>query len=105
MYLGRTLLKKTLSPILLSNNLSLLPFLLLAYSLLNFNLLESHIAQFRISKSNSFVSKSFIFIRIRCVLNLHPNLRQYQIHNVVSNSESQPKDLYFSKGTFSRLIF
>ena len=48
MYLGRTLLKKTLSPILLSNNLSLLPFLLLAYSLSNFNLLESHVAQFRI---------------------------------------------------------
>ena len=58
-----------------------------------------------VSKSNSSVSKLFIFIRIRCVLNLHPNLRQYQIHNVVQNSESQPKDLYFSKGIFSGLIF
>ena len=33
------------------------------------------------------------------------NLRQYQIHNVEENSESHPKDLYFSKGIFSGLIF
>ena len=36
-----------------------------------------------VSKSNSSVFKLFIFIRIRGVLNLHPTLRQYQIHNVV----------------------
>ena len=33
--------------------------------------------------SNSFISKLIIFIWIRCVFNLHSNLRQYQIHNVV----------------------
>ena len=80
------LILATLSQILIFSNLILHNFIL-------------------VSKSNSSVSKLFIFIRIRCVLNLHPNLRQYQIHNVVQNSESQPKDLYFSKGIFSGLIF
>ena len=35
-----------------------------------------------VSKSNSPVCKIFIVTRIRCVLNLHQNLRQYQINNV-----------------------
>ena len=38
-------------------------------------------------------------------MNLRMNLRQYQIHNVVQSSESQPEDLYFSKESFSGLIF
>ena len=76
------------------------------YSLSHFNHLESHIAQFHIGfKSYSPISKLFIVTQTRCVLNLHPNLRQYQINNVAENSESQPKDLYFSKGIFSGLIF
>ena len=58
-----------------------------------------------VSKSNFFVSNLFIFIRIRCILNLHSNFRQYQIHNVVQNSESQPENLCFSKWIFSGLIF
>ena len=46
--------------------------------LANFNLMKSHVAQFYIGfKSNSSDSKLFIFIRIRCALNLHANLRQY----------------------------
>ena len=32
------------------------------------------------------------------------SLRQYQTYNVAQNSESQPKDSYFSKGIFSGLI-
>ena len=81
---SRRLLKRNLTPNFLSNNLSLWLFLWLAYTLSNFNLLEYHIAEFHIGfKSNSSDSKLFIFIRIRCVLNLHPNLRQYQIHNVL----------------------
>ena len=102
----RRLLKRTVSPRFLNNNLSvwisydwLTPSQILIFSNL---ILHNFIL---VSKSNSSVSKLFIFIRIRCVLNLHPNLRQYQIHNVVQNSESQPKDLYFSKGIFSGLIF
>ena len=103
---SRRLLKRTLWPKFLSNNLSLWLF----YDWLTFsqNLIFSNLILHNfilVSKSNSSVSKLFIFIRIRCVLNLHPNLRQYQIHNVVQNSESQPKDLYFSKGIFSGLIF
>ena len=35
------------------------------------------------------------------VENMRMNLRQYQTHNVVQNSESQPKGLLFSKGIFS----
>ena len=42
---------------------------------------------------------------MRQVENVRMNLRQYQIHEVVCNSESQPKDLYDSKGIFSGLIF
>ena len=103
---SRRLLKRTLSPKFVSNNFSLwlfcdwfAPSQILIFSnpiLHNFIL---------ISKSNSSVSKLFIFIRIRCVLNLHPNLRQYQIHNVAQTFKSQPKDLYFSKKIFSGFMF
>ena len=81
---SRRLLKRTLLLKFLNNNLSfwlfydwLAPSQILIFSNLilhNFTL---------VSKSNSSDSKLFIFIRIRCVLNLHPNLRQYQIHHVV----------------------
>ena len=100
------LLKKTLSTQFLSNNLLLQLFYdwLAPSQILIFSnvILHNFIL---VSKSNSSVSKLFIFIRIRCVLNLHPNLRQYQINNVVQNSESQPKDLHFSKEIFSGLLF
>ena len=79
----RRLLKRTVSPRFLNNNLSvwisydwLTPSQILIFSNL---ILHNFIL---VSKSNSSVSKLFIFIRIRCVLNLHPNLRQYQINNV-----------------------
>ena len=103
---SRRLLKRTLSPKFVSNNFSLwlfcdwfAPSQILIFSNL---ILHNFIL---ISKSNSSVSKLFIFIRIRCVLNLHPNLRQYQIHNVAQTSKSQPKDLYFSKKIFSGFMF
>ena len=79
---SRRLLKRTLSPEFL--NLSVWPFygwftpsqifIFLNLVLHNFIL---------VSKSNSSHSKLFIFTRIWCVLNLHPNLGQYQIHIVV----------------------
>ena len=50
---------------------------------------------------NSPVFKLFAFLQIRQVENMRMNLRQYQTHNVVQNSESQPKGLLFSKGIFS----
>ena len=39
------------------------------------------------------------------VENMRMNLRQYQTHNVVQNSESQPKGLHFSKGIFSGRLY
>ena len=79
---SRRLLKRTLSPEFL--NLSVWPFygwftpsqifIFLNLVLHNFIL---------VSKSNSSHSKLFIFTRIWCVLNLHSNLGQYQIHIVV----------------------
>ena len=81
---SRRLLKRTLWPKFLSNNLSLWLF----YDWLTFsqNLIFSNLILHNfilVSKSNSSVSKLFTFIRIRYVLNLHPTLRQYQIPNVV----------------------
>ena len=80
----RRLLKRTVSPRFLNNNLSvwisydwLTPSQILIFSNL---ILHNFIL---VSKSNSSVSKLFIFIRIRCVLNLHQNLCQYQIHNIM----------------------
>ena len=99
---SRRLLKRALSSKFLSNNLLLRHFddwLTLSQSLIFSNLILHNFIL--VSKGNSSVSKLFIFIRIRCVLNLCPNLRQYQIHNAVLNSKSQPNDLYFSKGIFS----
>ena len=85
----RRLLKRTLSPKFLSDNLSVwlfyywpTPSQILIFSNL---VLHSFIL---VSESNSSVSKLFIFIRIQCILNLDPNLHQYQIHNVLQNSES-----------------
>ena len=78
-----SLLKRTLSLKFLSNNLSLWLFLWLASPsqiLIILNLILHNFIL--VSKSNSPVSKLFIVTRIRCVLNLHPNLRQYQINNV-----------------------
>ena len=42
---------------------------------------------------------------MRQVENVGMNLRQYQINNIVRNSESQPKYLYFWKVSFSGVIF
>ena len=80
----RRLLKMALSPKFLSDNLSVWLFYdcLTATQILIFSNLILH-NFILVSKSNFSVSKLFIFIRIRCVLNLHPNLRQYQIQNVV----------------------
>ena len=77
---SRRLLKRTLLPKFLSSNLLLWLFYEELNSLSNLNLLESQNVQL-VSKSNSSVSKLFIFIRILWVLNLDPNLHQYQIHN------------------------
>ena len=81
---SRKLLKRTLSPKCLSNNLSVWLFYdwLTPFQILIFSNLILHNFIF-VSKSNSSVSKLFIFIQIRCVLNLHQTLRQYQIHEVV----------------------
>ena len=80
----RRLLKRTVSPRFLNNNLSvwisydwLTPSQILIFSNL---ILHNFIL---VSKSNSSVSKLFIFIRIWCVLDLYPTLHQYQIHTVV----------------------
>ena len=80
----RRLLKRTVSPRFLNNNLSvwisydwLTPSQILIFSNL---ILHNFIL---VSKSNSSVSKLFIFIRIWCVLDLYPTLYQYQIHTVV----------------------
>ena len=80
----RRLLKRTVSPRFLNNNLSvwisydwLTPSQILIFSNL---ILHNFIL---VSKSHSSVSKLFIFIQIRCILNLDSNLRQFQIHNVV----------------------
>ena len=81
---SRRLSKRTLPPKFLSNNLSLWLFydyLTPSQILIFLNLILDYFIL--VSKSNSSVSKLFILIRIRCVLNLHPNLRQYQIHNDV----------------------
>ena len=80
----RRLLKGTLLPKFLSNNLSLGHFYdwLAPSQILIFSNFISH-NFILVLKSNFSVSKLFIFIRIRCVLNLHPNLRQYQIHNLM----------------------
>ena len=91
---SRRLLKRTRSPKFLSNNLSLRHFydcLTPSQVLIFSNLILRNLIL--VSKSSSSVSKLFIFIWIRLVLNLYPNLRQYQIHNFVLNSESQSKDL------------
>ena len=80
----RRLLKRTVSPRFLNNNLSvwisydwLTPSQILIFSNL---ILHNFIL---VLKSHSFVSKLFIFIQIRCILILDSNLRQFQIHNVV----------------------
>ena len=54
---------------------------------------------------NSPIFKLFAFLQIRQVENMRMNLRQYQTHNVVQNSESQPKGLHFSKGIFSGRLY
>ena len=50
-----------------------------------------------VSKSNFSVSKLFIFVRIRWVLNLHPTLRQYQIHNVVQVPKANRRTYIFQR--------
>ena len=74
----RRLLKRTVSPRFLNNNLSvwisydwLTPSQILIFS----NLILHHFIL--VSKSHSSVSKLFIFIQIRCILNLDSNLRQF----------------------------
>ena len=81
---SRRLLKRTLSPKCLSNNLSVWLFYdwLTPFQILIFPNLILHNFIF-VSKSDSSVSKLFIFIQIRCILNLHQTLRQYQIREVV----------------------
>ena len=51
------------------------------------------------------IFKLFAFLQIRQVENMRMNLRQYHTHNVVQNSESQPKGLHFSKGIFSGRLY
>ena len=80
----RRLLKRILSPNFLKYSLSLWHFydwltpsqILILSNLILYNFIL-------VTKKNSSVSKLFIFIRIGCVLNLHQNLCQYQIHNVM----------------------
>ena len=81
---SRRLLKRTLLPKFLCNDLSLWLFYdwFTSTQILIFSNLVLH-NFILVSKSNFSASKLFIFIRIRRVLNLHLNLRQYQMHNIV----------------------